>query len=195
MRMSIAIALLWCGSLRAQQLLEGAGPDSKPLVLASDVAVLESGETRGDLPCAVRPVKPALGFDLVFHTGYQVSVPLRPLVGSGNRLTAVFRVVEEGSYKERVYFWQRWAVPPLEGEIKGTVDLEGAFVLGPGRYRVDWLLRDLQERYCTARWNVSIEPRGKEREVALRIGSGRVRPATEELFAQEGWWPGTRFVL
>jgi hypothetical protein len=133
----------------------------------------------------VRALKPTLGFDLLFHSGYRLTVPLRPLAGSGDRLTAIFRVVEEASDTNGVYFSHSWAVPPLDEEADGAVDLEGAFDLGPGRYRVDWLLRDLRGRYCTAHWKISAEPRGKERDAVLRIGPGVVRPVQRELFDRE----------
>src|SRR5437016_4105395 len=47
----------------------------------SDLAVMEAGDPRKDLGCTVTPVKPQIGFDLRFHSGYEVTVPLRELVG------------------------------------------------------------------------------------------------------------------
>src|SRR5205814_10219244 len=58
-------------------------------LFTQDAAILEAQETRKDIPCTVTPVKPMLGFDLKFHAGYDVSVPLKELAGSDNQLTMV----------------------------------------------------------------------------------------------------------
>ena len=45
--------------------------------------------------CTVNPNKPELGFDLRFHGGFDVSVPLNDLSGGENQLTILFRVTPE----------------------------------------------------------------------------------------------------
>jgi len=64
-------------------------------LFTADAAILEAREIRKDVPCTVAPIKPALGFDLKFHAGYDVSVPLKELAGSDNLLTMVFRVAPD----------------------------------------------------------------------------------------------------
>src|SRR4051812_37388451 len=81
--------------LPAQELMAVAGPGGGVRLFNSDAAILEAEDTRKDLPCVVTPVKPQLGFDLKFHAGYEVSVPLKELAGSENQLTMVFKVVAE----------------------------------------------------------------------------------------------------
>ncbi len=78
--------------LRAQILLHTLGPSHAVNIFNTDLAVLEQGEQRKDLPCTVTPSKPALGFDLRFHAGYQVTVALKELAGDQNSLNIVFRV-------------------------------------------------------------------------------------------------------
>src|SRR5437899_12947656 len=56
----------------------------------TDMAVLEAQEVRKDVPCSVTPAKPVLGFDLRFHTGYEISIPLKELAGGENQLTVLF---------------------------------------------------------------------------------------------------------
>ena len=70
-----------------------------PRINATDMAVLEAHEVRKDLACTVTPNKPELGFDLRFHGGFDVSVPLNELSGSENQLTILFRVIPD-SHKE-----------------------------------------------------------------------------------------------
>jgi len=75
-----------------QALLPGSAPGASVRLFTSDAAILEAGEARKDIPCTVTPVKPQLGFDLKFHAGYDVMVPLRELAGSDNQPTMAFRV-------------------------------------------------------------------------------------------------------
>ena len=61
----------------------------------TDRAVLETQEPRNDLPCTVTGLKPVLGFDFRFHSGYEASIPLLEF-GGGNRLVVLFRIAAEG---------------------------------------------------------------------------------------------------
>jgi hypothetical protein len=60
---------------RGQTILQGSGPSGEAHLFNTDGAILESQEARKDLPCTATPVKPTLGFDLKFHSGYEVNVP------------------------------------------------------------------------------------------------------------------------
>jgi hypothetical protein len=57
-------------------LLAQAPMGTAPHINPTDMAVLETREVRKDLACTVTPNKPELGFDLRFHGGFDVSVPL-----------------------------------------------------------------------------------------------------------------------
>ena len=70
-----------------QNAMQGLGERGAVKLLTSDAAVLELEETKKDLPCTVTQIKPILGFDLRFHTGYDITVPLHELSGDGNQLT------------------------------------------------------------------------------------------------------------
>src|SRR3954452_21719896 len=76
----LAVAVV--SACSAQSLMSGSAPGGGVQLFNSDAAILEAGETRKDIPCTVTPVKPMLGFDLKFHAGYDVSVPLKELAGS-----------------------------------------------------------------------------------------------------------------
>ncbi len=63
-------ALLLGGSaLSAQVPMPASGPGGMVRLFGTDAAILESQETRKDLPCTVVPAKASLGFDLKFHAG------------------------------------------------------------------------------------------------------------------------------
>ena len=118
------VLLLACSTLSAQTLIRGSGPGDTVRIFNTDAAVLESQEVRKDLPCTVTPAKPALGFDLKFHAGYEVTVPLRELAGTENTLTMMFRLTPEHRKEEPVYLTQKYTVPTIEDGAKGDAYLQ-----------------------------------------------------------------------
>jgi hypothetical protein len=154
-------------------------------LFSGDAAILESQEVRKDLPCTVTPSKTGLGFDLKFHSGYEVGIPLRELSGPDNLLTMIFRVVPEAHPDEPVYFSQRMRVPAIEEDAKGEAFLQGSFDLGEGKYRVHWLMRDRAERVCASFWDVEATLPQKDKQIALDVQPSAVQPADHEPFKQE----------
>ena len=179
-------ALLWnLALLPAQTLLSGSGPGGGINIFNTDLAVLEAGDVRKDLPCTVTPAKPVLGFDLRFHAGYQVTIPLKELAGSENLLTVLFRV-EADNHKERpFYFVQRVHVPLIEEEAKGEAYLQGGFDLGEGAYHIDWLMRDRSEKVCSFYWDSQAQLAPKDRQMDLAILPGAIARADAEQFKEE----------
>jgi hypothetical protein len=154
-------------------------------LFTSDAAVLESQENRKDLPCVVTPTKPSLGFDLKFHSGYEVSIPLRELAGDGNQLTMIFRVAPEGHPDDAIFLSQRMAVPEIEADAKGDAYLQGTFVVGEGKYHVDWLMRDRGEHVCSSNWQIEASLPPKDKDMALDVAASSVLPADTEPFKEE----------
>ncbi len=185
LRTALSVVLLTAGLLPAQELMPAAGPGGMVRLFTSDAAILESQEARKDLPCTVVPSKPALGFDLKFHSGYEVSVPLRDLAGSENQLTMVFRVTPENHPDDGVYFSQHVAVPAIDEDEKGPAYLQGEFEVGEGKYHVDWLMRDRAERVCSFHWDSEASLPAKDKQMALNIQPSAVQPIDTEPFKQE----------
>jgi hypothetical protein len=171
--------------ISAQNLIQGSGPHNFGNILNTDSAVLESGEQRKDLPCTATPVKPVLGFDLKFHAGYQVVVPLKELAGAESALKIVFRVSPADHLDEPVYFSQRLRVPPLDEDAKGDAYLQGAFDIGEGGYHVDWLMRDQAERVCSSNWDIEAALSAKDRPMSLAITPGAIQRASSEEFSED----------
>ncbi len=169
----------------AQVMLTPAGPAGRVRIFNTDLAVLSLQEPRKDLPCTVIPVKPSLGFDLRFHAGYEVSIPLRELAGSENLLTMIFRVTPLDPPGEPVYFMQRVRVPPIEADARGDAYLQGGFDVGEGRYHVDWLMRDRSERFCSFYWDAEAQLPPRDRDLAVTLPPGRIEPADAEPFREE----------
>lgn len=172
-----------CVQSWGQAQLAGAGGDSLHM-LNTDLAVLEAQDVRKDLPCTVTPAKPVLGFDLRFHAGYEVNVPLKDLAGSENKLTILFRVTPE-NHKEPVYFVQHVRVPSIEEEARGEATLGGMFDLGEGNYHVDWLMRDRSERVCSFYWDSEAALPPKDKQIALEMPAGVVRHSQDEQFTED----------
>jgi len=181
----LASIIIGIAPLPAQILIHGAGPHQRAAIFNSDLAVLESGEQRKDLPCTVTPSKPALGFDLKFHAGYQVTVPLRELAGTENSLKIVFRVAPDSHLDEPVYFTQHLRVPPIEEDAKGDAYLQGAFDVGEGSYHIDWLMRDRTERVCSSTWDSEAALGSKDRPMNLAIVPDAIERAAGEDFKEE----------
>jgi hypothetical protein len=135
----------------------------------TDSAVLESGEFRDDLPCKVTPEKPALRFDLRFHADYTVSIPVKNLAPGEEQLLVRLRITPIADPADEVLMTDRLNVPAIPEEAKGWGSFPGGFALGPGRYRVDWLMRDSHGRYCSSHWQADAKLAAGERDLPIGL--------------------------
>jgi hypothetical protein len=181
----LAGLLLTPAPASSQTVLTGSGPNGTVNIFNTDLAVLESGEARKDLNCSVTPSKPTLGFDLRFHAGFEVTVPLKDLAGSENLLTILFRVYPQGHSDQPVYFGEHIRVPSIEENASGDAYLQGAFDLGEGDYHVDWLMRDRGERVCSDSWDSEAALTPKDRPITLTITPNSIQRADGEQFKDE----------
>ena len=177
-------AALLCVPAQAQSQLAGTGGDGLHMI-NSDLAVLEAQEVRREIPCTVTPVKPVLGFDLRFHAGYEVNVPLKELSGTENKLTILFRVTPSDHKYDPVYFVQHIHVPSIPDDARGDASLGGMFDVGEGNYHVDWLMRDRSERVCSFYWDPEAILPPKDKQIALEMSPGAVRRSQEEQFTED----------
>ena len=176
-----------CGpvELLAQSPMRASSSAGTVQLVGTDAAVLDTEEIKRDLPCVVTPVKPQLGFDMRFHSGYDILVPLRELSGEGNDLTIIFRVNSSKSKDSPVYFTQHYSVPELEDEAKGDALLQGGFDLGEGEYHVDWMMRDRMERVCSQNWDVTAALTSRDQGVKLTVAAESVEASDKEFFKQD----------
>jgi len=179
------LALADCPILKAQVPLLSSSPGQAVRMFPTDWAVLETQEPRTDLPCLVNPVKPVVGFDMRFHAGYEIRVPLRELAGASNSLTIIFRVTPEAGGERPHYFVQRIPVPEIEPNTGGEASLQGVFDLGEGRYHVDWLMRDRADRLCSFYWEAEALLAAKDRQLGMTIPPETVEAADAEPFREE----------
>jgi hypothetical protein len=177
-----SLRLVWLGAalclpVPCQTVLSG-GPGGS-LLIPTDLAVLEAQQPRRDLVCTVTPAKPLLGFDLRFHSGYDISIPLKELAGDENQLLILFRIQGLDKRNPPVYLTQKIHVPPIEDDAKGEATLQGAFDLGEGKYHVDWLMRDRTDRVCASFWDSDAILTAKDKQLPLTLQAGEVAEALE----------------
>jgi hypothetical protein len=150
-----------------------------------DMAMLESQTARKDLPCEVKPVNASLGFDLRFHAGYDVKIPLKELAGEENRLTMIFRVTPQAAPDRRVYFSHNFRVPHIDENAGGETTLSGSFDIGEGKYHIDFLMKDRDERVCTHFWDETAELSGRDKEIQLAIAGNTPEATSMEQFKED----------
>jgi hypothetical protein len=153
--------------------------------MPSDLAIFEAGEPRKDIPCTVVDRKADLGFDLRFHSGFDVTVPLSELAGPGEQLTVVFRAYPADDSSHPTFFAQHFQVPAIEEDAKGDATLQGTLDVGEGRYHVDWLLRDRAERICSASWDVEAVLPPKDKAMPLFIAPHQISQTTPQPFMDD----------
>jgi hypothetical protein len=172
-----------CAPAGAQSLL--GVPGAQVHVVGTDLAVLEAQDVRKEIDCTVDPDKPVLGFDLRFHAGFTVNIPLKDLAGNGNQLNVLFRVTPASNQREQLYFIQHFTVPEIEEDAKGDAVLDGLIDVGEGEYHVDWMIRDRAERVCSFYWDTKAELPSKDKDMHLEIAAGEVEAAHLEQFNEE----------
>jgi hypothetical protein len=174
------------GQMYAQSTLyDSESPNGPVNLIGNDAAILDSDEAKKDLPCTVTPVKPILGFDLRFHSGYDITIPLKELSGNGDTLTIVFRVASGTAKTSPVYFSQKYNVPDIDADASGNAYLGGGFDIGEGDYHVDWLMRDRIERVCSSNWDISAALTGRDQTMKLPIERDSIQTSDVEFFKDE----------
>ena len=166
----------------SQVLIKPSQPGERVNLMPSDLTILDAGQERKDLPCNVTQRKPDLGFDLRFHAGYDVSIPMSELVGEGQMLTVVFRVTPKDATARPANFVQHFTVPAISDDAKGDATLQGMIDLGEGGYHVDWLMRDRDERVCASSWDLDATLSTKDKPIPLFLSPDHVEQASAEPF-------------
>ncbi|HEX4170262.1 MAG TPA: acetyltransferase [Bryobacteraceae bacterium] len=169
----------------AQALIRPAEAGDPVNIMPSDMAIFEETDERKDLPCSVTQRPPEIGFDLRFHSGYNVTLPLNEVAGDGGELTVVFRIYSQADKASPSYFLQHFDVPTVADDAKGDALLQGQIDMGEGNYHVDWLMRDRSERICSSSWDVDATLASKDRPMSLFISPNRVAEEPREPFQND----------
>jgi hypothetical protein len=179
-------ALLMVTAAQGQQLIRTSVGGSELHLTHSDIAVLGAEVQRSDLPCTVEPLDPQLEYDLAFQAGYVARVPLAAIAGSGNELRVLFRIQPlDAEGAEPTYFRERYPVPKIDEGAAGEATLPGKYRLGPGRYKVSWLMRDRAERVCASSWEIRAETLEGFEKLAASPESSKISESTDEIFVED----------
>ena len=157
----LAIALLLASACAAQVIVDPARFGS----------VLKSLEPRADekpLRCEVTPIRPSLNFSFRFQAGYVVHVPMNQYSGEGHGWAMVTRITPEGGGQKPVYLVGRTRLPSIP-KTKVAVEVGGGYLLGEGRYDVNWTLLDDAGRVCRGSWRVDAKLGRRERQLNLAM--------------------------
>ena len=176
------MTILTATAARSQTLMAPAGHQLN--LIPSDAAVLDSRAFRTDLPCVVKPLNPQLGFDLAFHSGYEVNIPFGQLAAPEERLTIIFRVTPQNKPDQAAYFEQKFRIPEVYATTKGKAEFHGNFVTGEGAFQIELLARDRSERFCASHWQIVADTNIKGRHGITPLTPGLVQPEVADLFAR-----------
>ena len=135
---------------------------------------------RVGLSCTVLADPPMLGFDLRFHSGYHATFSIKSLAAAGGWLHTLIRVMPAAPGGKTVFLGQRFTIPDVPLDAKGEVTLAGGFDLGPGRYRVDWMIRDANERVCSSVWNLEAKPGRGEGDLPFTLEPNSISGGEED---------------
>ena len=66
-------------------------------------------------------------------------------------------------------------VPPAPPKSNLNIQGDGAFLLGEGKYKVDWALIDTRRRWASKQWEIEVQPPAKARDLPGHLAPGDVR--------------------
>jgi hypothetical protein len=178
-------AMLVCTPAWPQTILNFSRLGGTVRIVNTDLAVLESQEERSDLACKVTSEKPEIAFDMRFHVTYRVRIPLRELAGNGDQLRVLIRITPLAQPEGQVHMVDRFSVPPIEEDAAGEAALPGGFTIGPGRYKVDWLMRDRRERVCSAHWEVEARLSSSQQDLPLSLEPNAIAEHQRDSFHEQ----------
>jgi hypothetical protein len=185
MRWLIVLTAVLASAAASQARISEVEP-AQPLQLAPpDALEPDLQGLRGSFECSVTAAKPELGFDFRFHTGYQVTIPLKELARPDNRLTIILGVRAYGNKEKAIHLVQRFRVPEIEHDSPGYVVLQGNFLLGEGHYHVEWLVRDADGRVCPRYWDLDAVVHGKDGILAARLPKDLIQAVEPTPFHEE----------
>lgn len=170
MRLGLPAILALCTTAAFGQILIDPGR------LPAAIKNFEPKKNERALACNVDLVPPQLNFSLRFQAGYIVAVPAKQFVGSGHRLRSVLRVVPETD--PHPVFLASFSRLPNIPRTAHKLELAGLYLVGEGRYSVDWMLVDDAGRICRKSWRIEARLGSSERGLRPGIPPGTVAEAS-----------------
>ena len=163
MRFSFICAFLACSTAVAQSIV---GPAKLEYVRK----FFDSSKDKAALGCQVVPIKPRLSYSFRLQSGYVVHVPMKQYFGPRHVLAILTRVTPEGH--DPVYFASALRLPAIP-KTRTELEVGGSYLLGEGRYAVDWMMIDDKDRVCRKSWRVEakLDPAGRSLGIGMPPGT------------------------
>jgi hypothetical protein len=132
----------------------------------------------GDRPlhCEVIPVPARLSFSFRFQAGYVARMPLKQYIGAGHRWNVLMRITPQGG--SQPFYLASYTRLRTVPKTNAQGELGGVYQVGEGRYTVDWMLADDQNRVCRKSWKVEAKLDARERGLKLGMAANTVGPLT-----------------
>ncbi len=129
------------------------------------------GEIR--LSCEVTPMRPSLNYGFRFQTGYFLRIPMKQYIGQGHTWGIVMKVTPEIADAKPAYLLSRINLPAIP-KTNVNFEMGGAYIVGAGRYKVEWMLFDDQARVCRKTWHIQAQLTRAERVVEMSMPANTV---------------------
>ncbi len=140
-----------------------------PARLPASVRNLDKLPDEKRLGCQVRAIAPAMTFGFRYQAGFVAQIPLALYPGKGHTWVMMTKVTPQGGSGKPVFLMNAARLPVIPPKSNLMGQIGGAYSLGPGKYRVQWMMVDEQNRACRKSWKISVKPKSSERLVSLAL--------------------------
>jgi hypothetical protein len=125
------------------------------------------------LRCDVTPTRPMLDYGFRFQTGYRVSMPAAQFEGKGHVLSVLTRVTPRAEGATAFHLLTRQNLPAIP-KTNQEMTSGGSFLIGEGKYDVNWVLVDDRNRVCRKNWHLDVKRSHSERTVEVGMPANTV---------------------
>ena len=135
---------------------------------------------KNGIGCDATPLRPHLNFGFRFISGYVGHLPLKLYSGEGQRFIVLTRVTPDDADKKPAIFSQFFRMPKLPPKSGTQLEIDGAFFVGEGGYRVEWLIVDREGHRCAKNWHIEAKLASNDRGLVVAMPAGTVAPVAYE---------------
>jgi hypothetical protein len=118
------------------------------------------------VPCRVRKFNPRLNFSFEFQSGYYVYLRAKDFAAEKQRIAILVKVTPEGG--KPAYLYSALELPNVP-DTNAVFEAGGGFLVGEGKYHVDWILSDIDGRVCREQWEIEAKLGRRDRDLKLDI--------------------------
>lgn len=136
--------------------------------------VMMADSSLKQLHCTVNFWPPRLDFAFRFQAGYFVRFPVSQYEGENNQIHILSRIAPDDG--AAVPLLQQFTLPKVPPGSHTWLAVEGAYLLGAGKYKVDLLFADSSGRGCRAHWMFETPHQPENDRITLSLARGAVQP-------------------